>query len=465
VLFRSDITDKKRAEAEIHSLAYFDPLTELPNRRLLMDRLGQALLASKRSLAHGALLILDIDNFKYLNDTRGHDLGDHLLMDVARRLAAHVRQEDTVARLGGDEFVVILEHLSDDEASAALQAESIAEKARHALGEPYILGASGHRHEATASAGITLFQGTEAGPDVLLKQADVALYQAKAAGRDRLRFFNQAMQAAIDARATLEGALRHAIGNDELCLYFQPQVDDQGRIVGAEALLRWLHPTQGSISPGYFIPLAEETGLILAIGDWVLRHACAQLRKWADEPANRDLQLAINVSGHQFRQAGFVEQIAACLREHGIDATRLKLELTESVVLDNVEETIARMRQLKALGVSFSLDDFGTGYSSLSYLKRLPLDQVKIDQSFVRDLSENPNDAAIVRAILAMSASLGLAVIAEGVETQAQLGFLRQCGCRYFQGYLFGKPMAIRDWDSLAAASRVGTGPAGLSPM
>jgi diguanylate cyclase (GGDEF)-like protein/PAS domain S-box-containing protein len=443
---KQDITEKKRAEAEIHSLAYFDPLTDLPNRRLLMDRLGQALLASKRSQAHGALLIIDVDNFKYLNDTRGHDVGDSLLKQVACRLVANVRQEDTVARLGGDEFVVILEHLSDDEASAALQAETIAEKARQALGQPYLLGANGYHHEATASAGITLFQGPEANPDQLLKQADVALYQAKDAGRDRLRFFNQAMQAAIDARATLEAALRQAIGNGELRLHYQPQVDDSGAVVGAEGLLRWLHPTQGSISPGYFIPLAEETGLIQVLGDWVLQHACAQLRAWAEQPANRALQLAINVSGHQFRQAGFVDQVAASIALAGIDPRRLKLELTESVVLDNVEETIERMRRLKDLGVSFSLDDFGTGYSSLSYLKRLPLDQVKIDQSFVRDLGEDANDAAIVRAILAMSESLGLEVIAEGVETPAQLDYLRQCGCRYFQGYLFGKPMAIEDW-------------------
>ncbi len=454
---KQDITDKKRAEAEIHNLAYFDPLTDLPNRRLLMDRLGQALIASKRSRAYGALVILDLDNFKVLNDTRGHDIGDRLLKDVAQCLMAHVRQEDTVARLGGDEYVVILENLSEDEASAALQAESIAEKARQALGQPFILDGSGYRHEATASAGITLFQGADASTDLLLKQADVALYQAKDAGRDRLRFFNHAMQAAIDARATLESALRHAIGNGELCLYFQPQVDLQGHIIGAEALLRWLHPRQGSISPAYFIPLAEETGLIIPIGDWVVRQACAQLREWAGDPASRHLQLAINVSGHQFHQTHFVDQVAVCLAESGIDPSRLKLELTESVVLSNVEEVIERMQQLKALGISFSMDDFGTGYSSLSYLKRLPLDQIKIDQSFVRDLTENPNDAAIIRAILAMSQSLGLDVIAEGVETQPQHEFLTQCGCHSFQGYLFGKPMPIEAWHAhfSGAAARV----------
>jgi diguanylate cyclase (GGDEF)-like protein/PAS domain S-box-containing protein len=445
---KQDITEKKRAEAEIHNLAYFDPLTNLPNRRLLMDRLGQALIASKRSQACGALVILDLDNFKVLNDTRGHDIGDLLLKEAAQRLVEHVRQEDTVARLGGDEYIVIMENLSEDEASAALQAELIAEKARQALGRPFILDASGSRYETSASAGITLFQGADTHSDILLKQADVALYQAKDAGRNRLHFFNQAMQAAIDARAALEGALRQAIANGELTLYYQPQVDHQGRIVGAEALLRWQHPTQGQISPVYFIPLAEETGLIVPIGDWVVRQACAQLKAWSENPASSHLQLAINVSGHQFRQPNFVDQVGGCLTESGIDPSRLKLELTESVVLNNVDEVIERMQQLKALGISFSMDDFGTGYSSLSYLKRLPLDQIKIDQSFVRDLTKDANDAAIIRAILAMSESLGLDVIAEGVETPLQHDFLRQCGCRQFQGYLFGKPMPIADWNA-----------------
>lgn len=442
---KQDITDKKRAEAEIHNLAYYDPLTNLPNRRLLLDRLGQALLASKRNRSHGAVLILDIDHFKYLNDSRGHDVGDQMIRDVAARLVTSVRQEDTVARLGGDEFVIVIEGLSESEATAALEAETIAEKARREVGKPYTLD-SGYPHEATASIGITLFQGTEVGVDVLMKQADVALYQAKNAGRDCLRFFNQVMQAAIDARASLEHALRHAIHNGELQLFYQPQVDEQGRVVGAEALLRWLHPTQGYIAPGYFIPLAEETGLILTIGEWVLAKACAQLREWASDSDYRDVQLAINVSGHQFHQGDFTLQVARHIAEAGIDPSRLKLELTESVILDNVEEVITRMHELKALGVAFSLDDFGTGYSSLSYLKRLPLDQVKIDQSFVRELGEDTNDAAIVRAILAMSRSLGLDVIAEGVETAAQHRLLNECGCRRFQGYLFGRPMPIEDW-------------------
>jgi diguanylate cyclase (GGDEF)-like protein/PAS domain S-box-containing protein len=441
-----DITDKKRAEAEIHNLAYYDPLTNLPNRRLLLDRLGQALLASKRRMTHGAILILDIDHFKNLNDSRGHDVGDRLIQDVAIRLVESVRQEDTVARPGGDEFAVIIEGLSENEATAALEAESIAEKARRDIGRSYTLDSSGMPYEISASMGITLFQGTEVGVDTLMKQADVALYQAKSAGRDRLRFFNQAMQAAVDVRATLENALRHAVENDELRLFYQAQVDADHRVVGAEALLRWLHPSQGMISPGYFIPLAEETGLILPIGDWVIAQACAQLRAWSEDPATRDLQLAINISGHQIRQPDFTRQVARRIVDSGIEPSRLKLELTESVVLDNVDEVIQRMQELKALGVAFSLDDFGTGYSSLSYLKRLPLDQVKIDQSFVRDLTDDSNDATIVRAILAMSQSLGLEAIAEGVETTTQCDFLTTCGCRAFQGYLFGRPMPIQDW-------------------
>jgi predicted signal transduction protein with EAL and GGDEF domain len=344
--------------------------------------------------------------------------------------------------------VVILENLSQDQATAAHLAEMIAEKVRIALGQPYALSGVDNLHEASASIGITLFRGLDDSTDTLLKQADVALYQAKDAGRDILRFFNQAMQAAIDARTAMETALRQALGRNELRLYYQPQIDELGRVVGAEALLRWPRPGMGMISPAEFIPLAEETGLILPIGEWVVHSACAQLRAWSGHAHTRDLQLAINVSARQFHQANFVEQIAACLRNDGIDPTRLKLELTESVVLDNIDEVVQRMLQLKALGIGFSLDDFGTGYSSLSYLKRLPLDQIKIDQSFVRDISEDPNDAAIVRAILAMSGSLGLNVIAEGVETQAQHDFLRENGCMAYQGFLFGKPMPIEEWET-----------------
>ncbi len=445
---KQDITDKKRAEAEIRSLAYYDPLTNLPNRRLLMDRLNQAMIASNRSQAFGALLILDMDHFKTLNDTQGHDIGDQLLIEVARRLTVNIRQEDTVSRLGGDEYVVILENLSQEEQAAAHLAEIIAEKIRDALGQPYALTGLEQQHSGTASIGMTLFHGFEHSTDVLLKQADVALYQAKESGRNRLRFFNPAMQAAIDTRTAMENALRLALSNSELKLYYQPQVDHHGRIIGAEALLRWQRPAIGMVSPQHFIPLAEESGLILPIGNWVMQTACAQINTWAEAPQTRHLQLAINVSARQFHQIDFVARVADCLATSGIDPTRLKLELTESVVLDNVEEVIHRMQQIKALGVSFSLDDFGTGYSSLSYLKRLPLDQIKIDQSFVRDLAIDPSDAAIVRAILAMSQTLGLDVIAEGVETPAQRDFLHANGCQAFQGYLFGRPTPIEEWDA-----------------
>ncbi|HEX8978538.1 MAG TPA: EAL domain-containing protein [Parasulfuritortus sp.] len=445
-----DITDRKRAEDEIRHLAYFDPLTRLPNRRLLMDRLGQALIASKRSREFGALMILDLDHFKSLNDTQGHDIGDRLLVEVAKRLTASVRQEDTVSRLGGDEYVVMLEGLGRSERKAATQTEAVADKIRLALDQPYVLGGSEAEYYSTPSIGLTLFRGQDDSPEILLKQADVALYQAKDAGRNTVRFFNPAMQSAIDSRAALEGALRRGLDRGEFRLYFQPQVGPDDRLIGAEALIRWLPPSQGVVSPAHFIPLAEESSLILAIGQWVLDTACAQLRVWGGDPETRGLQLSVNVSARQFHQPDFVEQVRQSLLASGADPSRLKLELTESVVLDNVDAVIERMQQLDGLGVGFALDDFGTGYSSLSYLKRLPLDQVKIDQSFVRDVTRDPNDAAIVRAILAMSRSLGLEVIAEGVETLEQRDFLLANGCTAYQGYLFGRPVPIEEWNRTA---------------
>lgn len=444
-----DITARKEAEEQIRHLAYFDPLTGLPNRRLLMDRLGQALIASNRSQEHGALLILDLDHFKSLNDTRGHECGDRLLVEVARRLRVCVRQEDTVVRLGGDEFVVMAEGLGSEEASAAHQAETVAEKIRRSLNEPYALNGMDREHHSTPSIGLTLFRGLDISAEVLLKQADVALYQAKDAGRNTTRFFNPAMQATIDARAAMENALRRGLREREFHLFYQPQMDQDGRLIGAEALLRWLPPGQGPVSPASFIPLAEETGLILPLGQWVVDTACAQLKAWEAVPATRELRLAINVSARQFHQPDFVARIRDSLAHSGANPSRLKLELTESVVLSNIDEVVLRMEQLRSLGVGFSLDDFGTGYSSLSYLKRLPLDQLKIDQSFVRDIPQDANDAAIVRAILAMSQSLGLHVIAEGVETLEQRNFLRDNGCTAYQGYLFGKPMPIGEWDAM----------------
>ncbi len=440
-----DITERKQVEDQIRNLAYFDSLTDLPNRRLLMDRLGQALIASHRTQQFGSLMILDLDNFKALNDTQGHDIGDRLLIEVARRIIANVRQEDTVSRLGGDEYVVMVEGLGTEETSAAKQAETIAEKVRQAINLPYEVSRNGITHHSTASIGVTLFRGKDHYVDIILKQADVALYQAKNAGRNTIRFFNPAMQAAIDSRTVMETALRRSLSQDELRLYYQPQVDWQGNWVGCEALLRWLPADAEPVPPVQFIPLAEDSGLIFPIGAWVLETACRQLKAWEANPRTRALSLAINVSARQFHQPDFVEQVWDQVKRSGIKPAMLKLELTESVVLDRIDEVVSRMQQLKALGFSFSLDDFGTGYSSLSYLKRLPLDQVKIDQSFVRDITHDPNDAAIVRAILAMSESLGLQVIAEGVETEAQRAMLYQFGCELYQGYLFGRPAPIEE--------------------
>lgn len=441
-----DITDRKASEDEIRQLAYYDALTGLPNRRLFLDRLGHALRATERSQTFGALMMLDLDHFKKLNDTQGHDVGDRLLVEVARRLAGVVRETDTVSRLGGDEFAVMIEGLDPDESTAAGQAKQVAEKIHAVLNEPYALGGADDDHRSSPSLGMTLFRGPAPPLEVLMKQADVALYQAKDAGRNAIRFFNPAMQAAIDARIAMEIALRQALQQGHFELHYQPQVNALGERVGAEALIRWRDPVRGLVPPDRFIPLAEETGLIIEIGQWVLDTACAQLRRWEDDPATWPLQVSVNVSARQFHQPDFVERVRRSLAASGANPRRLMLELTESIVVERVEEVIARMARLHELGVNFSLDDFGTGYSSLSYLKRLPLDEVKIDRSFVRDVVEDSNDAAIVRAILAMSASLGLRVVAEGVETQAQRDFLLHNGCPIYQGYLFGRPAPIEDW-------------------
>ncbi len=441
-----DITDQKRAEAQIHQLAYFDSLTGLPNRRLLQDRLQQAMTASARSRHFGAVLFLDLDDFKILNDTKGHAIGDKLLIEVGVRLNSCVRDGDTVARLGGDEFVVILENLSGVPTEAATQAELVAEKIRSALSERYQLEELEVR--TTPSVGIVLFQDHYDSLDALLKHADTAMYQAKQAGRNTIRFYDPKMQAELEARLTLVDDLRGAIELDQLQLFFQKQVDSAGRTMGAEVLLRWIHPNRGMVAPGEFIVLAEETGIIIPIGLWVLRSACTQLKRWQSLSVLRDLTLAVNVSAKQFRKADFVDQVRNVLFETGAKPSHLKLELTESTVLENVEDTIAKMRELKLLGISFSMDDFGTGYSSLQYLKRLPLDQIKIDQSFVRDITTDPNDAAIVQTIIAMTEAMGLNVIAEGVETKAQQDFLEQRGCHDFQGYYFGRPVPLSQFEA-----------------
>jgi len=444
-----DITARKAAEKEIEHLAYFDLLTQLPNRRLLLDRLQQAMVGCARTGRMGALLFLDLDNFKILNDTCGHYVGDQLLIKVANRLASCVRDGDTISRLGGDEFVVMLEDLSGNPQEAAAQAKAVGEQILVSLNRHYVM--DGRVHHSTPSIGAALFGDRESSVDELLRQADIAMYQAKSAGRNTLRFFDPDMQAVLTVRAELETALRLGVERRQFVLYYQPQVDSTHGIVGAEALLRWEHPERGTVSPAQFIPLAEDTGLILPIGQWVLEEACARLKAWEADPRTRDLHLAINVSAHQFRQADFVDQVIQTLEKTGAPAACLKLELTETLVLDDIDGAIKKMRALKQRGVGFSMDDFGTGYSSLSYLTRLPLDQLKIDQSFIHNLPESSNDAVIVQTIITMARSLELAVIAEGVETEAQRQFLVQHGCPVFQGYLFSKPVALAQFEKLLA--------------
>ena len=450
VAVERDITERKRTEQEIQYLAFYDPLTKLPNRQLLMDRLAQQLTSSGRSEHCGALLFIDLDNFKILNDSHGHDMGDALLKQVAQRIVDAVRASDTVARLGGDEFVVILDNLSGEEAEAAAQSQNVAEKILHSFVEPFHL--PGLEHHTTPSIGIASFGSKPVTVEEILKHADLAMYQAKAAGRNTFRFFNPEMQAMISARILLEEDLRQAIRNQELFLVYQPQVDHSGAVIGLEGLLRWQHPTKGLIPPMQFIPLAEDTGLILPIGRMILDTACKQIQAWASVPYARHLEIAVNVSARQFRQVDFVEQVFAALQTAGAEPSRLKLELTESLLVENVEDIIDKMMRLKAGGVGFSLDDFGTGYSSLAYLKRLPLEQLKIDQSFVRDILTDPNDAAIVRTIIALGRSLGLNVIAEGVETEAQRDFLQDNGCTSYQGYYFSKPMVLADVEAFLQA-------------
>ena len=441
----SDITSNPESSAEIHRLAYYDLLTQLPNRRMLLDRLRQALAASNRSKHYGALLFLDLDNFKNLNDTRGHHVGDLMLVEIAHRLNANVREGDTVARLGGDEFVLMLENLSDDIQEAAIQADLVGEKVRDAIALPYRL--KGLELWCTASIGVSLFYGHEASVDELLKYSDFAMYHAKKEGRNSIRFFDPEMQATLVERSSLESDLRHALGRQELRLYYQIQVDNERRAIGAEALLRWVHPERGLILPEQFIPLAEKTGLIVPIGLWVLQTACAQLRDWSANPATSSLRLALNASALELRQPDFVEQVQQAISATGINPALLKIELTESLLVDNLSDTVAKMNALKALGISFSMDDFGTAYSSLAYLKQLPLDQLKIDQSFIRDLSDNSSNAALVQAIILMGRTFGLDVIAEGVEVESQLAFLNLHGCHAYQGYLFSRPLPLEEFE------------------
>ena len=443
----SDISQRKEAEEQIRNLAFFDPLTQLPNRRLLIDRLGLALATTARYRKHGALLFLDLDYFKNLNDTLGHEAGDQMLIEAAGRLKSCVREGDTVARLGGDEFVVMLEDLSQDEAEAASQAELVARKILELGAQPYSL--KGREYHSTFSIGIGLFNAEHLGADELLRRADVAMYQAKANGRNALCFFDPQMQEALVERASMQNDLRRVVEREELILHYQPQFDDHSRIVGAEALLRWEHPVRGTVPPSDFIPLAEETGLILPIGTWVLETACRKLREWEVQPAMRHLVLAVNVSAKQFHHPDFVDLMRRILEKTGVNPRRLKLELTESVVIDDMADAVEKMKTLKNMGIAFSMDDFGTGYSSLLYLRHLPLDQLKIDRSFISEIESNAGDAAIVQTIIGMARSLGLDVIAEGVEKEGQHQFLRLNHCPEYQGYLFGQPMPAAVFETL----------------
>ncbi len=444
----TDTSSSVAAADEIRNLAFYDPLTSLPNRRLLLDRLKHGLASSARSGRKGALLFIDLDNFKTLNDTLGHGIGDMLLQQVAGRLESCVREGDTVARLGGDEFVVMLEDLSEQATEAATQAEAAGEKILIALSQTYQLAA--HKYHSTPSIGVAIFSDHGQNEDELLRQADIAMYQAKKAGRNTLRFFDQQMQDIISASAALESDLRHAItGGEQLLLYYQAQADSSGSLIGVEALVRWLHPERGMVQPAEFIPLAEETRLVLPLGHWVLTTACRQLVAWAARPETAHLNMAVNISAKQFSMPTFVEEILMLVDHFGVNPARLKLEITESMLLDNVDDIIAKMTALKAKGIGFSLDDFGTGYSSLQYLKRLPLDQLKIDQSFVRDFATDTNGRAIVRTIIAMAQSMNLSVIAEGVETEEQRQLLLNHGCTQYQGYLFGKPVPIEQFEAM----------------
>jgi len=448
----SDISERKAQSERVYKLAYYDQVTGLPNRRFLLDRLQQTVSNRKNPPGPGALLFCDLDRFKQLNDTLGHKFGDALLQAVAQRMSQLIAVEGTVAHTGGDEFAVMLNRLDANPEAATDQAHAAAEKIRLAMLEPFEI--DGQHHKISVSIGVVMFDGHEQEPEELLKRADIAMYQAKESGRNAIRFFDKIIEMQLNRRVVLEADLHQALEKKQFILYYQPQVDTSGRVIGMEALVRWQHPQRGLVFPGEFIGLAEETGLILPLGQWVLEQACEQIRLWRNNPATAHLIVAVNLSAHQIFQSDFVETVTNTLQTHDTDPTKLQLELTESVLARNIDDVIDKMSQLVALGVTFSLDDFGTGYSSLNYLKRLPLHQLKIDASFVRDLVTDPNDASITQAIITLGDSLDLEVIAEGVEQQVQKDLLARQGCRYFQGYFFGRPQPAATWTELLESTQ-----------
>jgi diguanylate cyclase (GGDEF)-like protein len=432
----------QRTATALNRLAYFDELTGLPNRRILLDRLAHALATARRTPLSGALLYLDLDRFKNVNDARGHAAGDALLQAVAQRLAALVRDEDTVARLGGDEFVILSTQPAQDAEADARAARVIAAKVRSAFEQPFSV--DGQSYNVSTSIGVVMLGRSDQSAQDLLRDADTAMYRAKAAGRNRIAFFEAAMQREVEEHLALENELGLAISQGQLALHVQSQVDAEGTVVGLELLLRWTHPVLGPVPPGRFIPIAEETSLILRLGDWVLEQACLTQRRL--QAAGYDVPLSINVSPRQFHQGDFVDRVLAVLERTGADAQQLVFEVTEGLLLGNLERTIPRMEALATRGVRFSVDDFGTGYSSLAYLKRLPLHELKIDRSFIQDTPADPGDTAIVQMILSMARHLGLKVVAEGVENRAQADFLAANGCDAMQGFLFARPQALDDW-------------------
>lgn len=438
----ADITEHKQTEEHVRHLAHYDALTNLPNRTLFNDRLGQALINAQRDKGKAAVMFLDLDRFKNINDTLGHGIGDLLLQEVAVRLTGCVRQGDTVSRLGGDEFVVLLPELNDEK-----DARLVAQKLLNAAAFPIVL--EGHELHISASIGISYYPMDGANAEALMKNADVAMYRAKEEGRNNFQFYHASMNARSFERLAMETSMRYALNRGEFDLYYQPRFAlPEGRIVGAEALIRWNHPDLGLVSPGLFIPLAEETGLILPIGEWVLEQVAAQGKAW-QQAGFPPLSLAVNVSARQFRRVDFAAKILQILRNSGFDPHYLELELTESTLMTHAEENIETLKKLSALGIRIAIDDFGTGYSSLSYLKRLPVDILKIDRSFVSEVPDNRDGVAIVEAIIAMAHSLGLHIIAEGVETAEQLEFLQMRKCNEIQGYHFSHPLPVEQFEQL----------------